>query len=64
MAEVEFLTDRDVANRLGVKPGTIREWRRLGTIPAVRMSHKVVRYVWADVVASLAGREDGGDNGQ
>ncbi len=60
MAEVEFLTDEDVAKRLGVKPATIREWRRLGTIPGIKVSHKVVRYVWDDVVAAISRRKENG----
>jgi hypothetical protein len=58
MAEIEFLTEQDVAERLNVKPATVREWRRLGRIPAVKVSHKVVRYVWADIVDSIAQRQD------
>ena len=60
MAEVEFLTGPDVAKRLGAKPATIREWSRLGTIPAVKASQRVVRYVGADVVAANASRGESG----
>jgi predicted site-specific integrase-resolvase len=58
MADVEFLTEQHVAERLNVKAATIREWRRLGLIPAVKVSHKVVRYVWADIVESIACRQN------
>ena len=49
----DLLTAAELAHRLKVKPGTIREWTRIGKIPARRLSHKVIRYCLAEVVASL-----------
>ena len=60
MADVEYLTDLDIARRLGIKPATVRDWRRRGMIPAVRISHKIIRYVWEDVVAAIGKRADSG----
>jgi excisionase family DNA binding protein len=58
----DLLTAAELAERLGVKPGTILGWHRLGRIPARRLSHKVLRFSLPDVVAALearAGREGG-----
>ena len=51
-----FLTAEQLAASLGVKPNTVRAWGRRGLIPRVKVSHKVVRYVFDDVVAVLKRR--------
>jgi excisionase family DNA binding protein len=54
----EFLTKEDLARRLGVRPGTIREWVRRGRIPEIRFSPKVRRFDLEKVVAALSGRRE------
>lgn len=44
---------RDVGRRLGVAPETVLEWARQGRVPCVRLTSKVVRFVWPDVLAAL-----------
>jgi DNA-binding transcriptional MerR regulator len=45
-----------LADRVGVSAGTIRLWARRGWIPSVRITHKVVRFHWPDVLAALRDR--------
>ena len=49
-------TAEEMAERLQVKPSTIRKWSRQRKIPAVRISPKVVRF---DPVAVMAALSDG-----
>ena len=53
----ELLTASELAHRLRVKPGTVRTWARQGRIPAVRITAKVVRYDFSEVVKSLQHRD-------
>jgi excisionase family DNA binding protein len=55
MTVSELLTVDQLAERLHVRPRTVREWARRGRIPSVRLSAKVVRYEWAAVLAVLRG---------
>jgi excisionase family DNA binding protein len=56
----ELLTAEEVADRLRVKPDTIIGWAREGRIPAHRLSRKVIRFRFDDLVAALE-REVFGD---
>ena len=64
-ARDDLLTAAELANRLQVKSSTILEWHRAGRIPSRRLSHKILRFNLADVLAALdsryavAGREGG-----
>lgn len=49
----ELLTADELANVLDVRPGTIRRWTRDGIIPEIRISAKVRRYCYADVLKAL-----------
>jgi excisionase family DNA binding protein len=49
----EFLTAAELAERLRVRPSTIRAWARVGRIPMVRLSRRVLRFDFEDVVAAL-----------
>jgi excisionase family DNA binding protein len=49
----EMLTAEEVADRLRVKPDTIVVWARQGRIPAHRLSRKVIRFRFDDLVAAL-----------
>jgi excisionase family DNA binding protein len=57
MPSEDLLTKVELAERLGVKPGTILVWYRRGRIPGRRLSHKVLRFRLADVVAALEARQ-------
>ena len=53
----ELLTAEEVAERLQVRPRTIRKWARCGFIPTIRLSPKVVRYDLAEVVEAMTKRQ-------
>jgi predicted site-specific integrase-resolvase len=55
--EIELLTAEQLANSLGIKPRTVREWHRAGYIPATRLTPKVIRYDLGQVVATLKERQ-------
>jgi len=54
----DFLTAKQLAERLGVKPRTVQEWLRAGLIPATRLTPKVIRYDLDQVVAALNQRQE------
>ena len=58
-ATTELLTAEELAERLRVRPSTIRLWAREGLIPVVKIGAKVLRFDVADVLAALKGREYG-----
>jgi hypothetical protein len=49
----DLLTAAALAERLGVKPGTILKWHRQSKIPSRKLSHKVLRFNLGDVLAAL-----------
>ena len=49
----ELLTAKELAERLRVRPSTIRLWAREGLIPAVRVGAKIIRFDLADVLRDL-----------
>jgi excisionase family DNA binding protein len=55
--ETRLLTAAELAERLKVKPDTVRLWARQGKIPARKLSHKILRFNLADVVATLETRQ-------
>ena len=52
----DLITSEDLANRLKVKVTTIKRWTRAGAIPCIKISGKVIRYDYAEVLASLRSR--------
>ena len=56
METTELITADELAERLRVRPGTIRRWTCEGIIPAVRISRKVIRYNPTHVVTTLGDR--------
>ncbi len=60
MSETDLLTAEELAERLHVRPSTVREWARRGRIPTVRLSAKVVRYDLSAVVESVGQARRGG----
>lgn len=53
MPAEELLRAQEVASRLGVSAVTVRIWARQGRIPSIRISAKVVRFVWDEVLAAI-----------
>ncbi len=52
-----LFNERDAADYLGVKPGTMRTWRWLGIGPKfVRLSGRAIRYDGRDLAAFVAER--------
>ncbi len=49
----DLLTATELAERLRVKPSTVLDWQRAGRIPAIRLSHKILRFNLGEVVAAL-----------
>lgn len=56
-----LLTAMELAERLGVKPGTVRKWVREGRIPEIEFSAKVRRFDFAQVLQAIQNvtRKDG-----
>ena len=54
----DLLTAGQLAQRLGVKPRTVRNWLRAGLIPATRLTPKVIRYDLQQVVTALKQRQE------
>lgn len=55
---IELLTTAELAERLRVRPRTVQEWTKRRIIPAIRFSHKIVRYDFAEVLAALRKRQE------
>ena len=49
----ELLTAEELAERLRIRPGTVRAWSRQRLIPRVQLSPKVIRYDLTAVVEAL-----------
>jgi predicted site-specific integrase-resolvase len=58
----DLVTADEVGQRLRVRPGTVLAWYREGRIPARKLSHKVLRFSLANVLAALEGQQT--DRGQ
>jgi excisionase family DNA binding protein len=59
-----LLTADELAARLRVKPTTVFDWYRTGRIPARKLSHKVLRFDLAEVVAALESRHENRQTGK
>lgn len=57
----ELITALQLAERLNLTPSTIRQWARLGFIPSIKISHKVTRFEWENVVEALKTRAEVSD---
>lgn len=53
----ELLTADELAERLRVRPATIRLWAREGRIPRIRISGKVIRFDVSAVIDLLQANE-------
>lgn len=49
-------TAEELAERLTLKPKTIRDWARQGVIPSLRISPKVIRFDFDEVEKALRQR--------
>jgi excisionase family DNA binding protein len=52
----DILTTEGLARRLQVRRETVRRWARDGRIPVLRVSEKVVRYDYGEVIEALRAR--------
>ena len=48
-----LLTAEELGQRLRVQPSTIKRWSQEGMIPALRLTGKVIRFDFAEVVQAL-----------
>ncbi len=48
-----YLTVRELADRIGVSPQTIRNWTKAGAINPVLKRGRVIRYDWEQVAKDL-----------
>ena len=55
-----LLTAEDAAALLGVKPSTIYEWTRSGSLPCLRLGPRAIRFTRPLLEDWLAGRLDQG----
>ena len=53
---VRLLTAEELAERLRVRPNTVKAWARDGRIPAIRLSPKIIRFDLDEVVEALRRR--------
>jgi excisionase family DNA binding protein len=58
VSDRELLTVNQLAERLHIRPRTVRTWVRQGRLPAIRASAKVVRFDWEAVLVALQNRAD------
>ncbi len=63
MMDKELLTVEQLAERIHVRPRTVKAWLKSGRIPVVRVSAKVIRFSWSAVLATLQSKQEakGGD---
>lgn len=57
MCYKQLATTDDVARRFGVTRNTVRKWVRLGIVPFMRASRRVVRFDLDEVERALANRQ-------
>jgi hypothetical protein len=54
----EYISEREVAKRTGIKVQTLRNWRHLRRgFKYVRLGERCIRYHWQDIVAYLDARK-------
>ena len=56
MAEQRLMTAAQVAERLELRPSTIKRWGRQGRIPRIPLASNTIRYRMKDVIAALVAR--------
>jgi excisionase family DNA binding protein len=58
MSNPELLTVAQLAERLQIRPRTVQAWARKRRIPAVRLSAKVIRFYWRQVLLAIQKRAE------
>jgi excisionase family DNA binding protein len=53
LMDEQLLTAEELAERLAVSERTVIEWARVGLIPEVRLSRRIRRFDFAEVVAAV-----------
>jgi len=53
MSVTELLTVTQLAECLHVRPRTVQAWARSGRIPTIKLSAKVIRFDWQEVLKAL-----------
>ena len=51
----ELLDATSLAKRLDVSVKTVRKWRYMGDLPAVKVGKRLIRFRWSDVQEFLGG---------
>jgi excisionase family DNA binding protein len=49
-----FVTSKELAPMLGVKPATLYRWARLGLVPYLRVGEQTIRFDPEAVIAALS----------
>jgi hypothetical protein len=49
----ELLDTQGLALKLNESPFTVRDWRRKGIVPYLRLGHRTIRYFYPDVIRAL-----------
>ena len=60
LGDLSLVTADELAQAFSLKTSTIKEWARIGKIPSVRLSAKVVRFRPGEVEKALEAMNDAG----
>ncbi len=55
---VDLLNKDELAERLRVYPETVMKWEKEGLIPSIRISARVIRFDFEEVIDALKSRRD------
>jgi excisionase family DNA binding protein len=53
---MNYLTAEELADKLRVRPRTVKDWARKNRIPAIRLGYKTVRFDPQAVAAAITGQ--------
>jgi excisionase family DNA binding protein len=56
LAPPEYLTKAELAERLQLTPQTIENLVNQGRLPYLRLTRRIIRFSWPDVVAAMNSR--------